>query len=159
MEVICAGFPKTGTKSLSAGLRELGYNVCDAMETTESGLSRFWWEYMQGHAGISSVIEAYAENGFTVNQDLPGNFYWEQLFEKSPNVKVILSVRDDEHTWFKSWVKFNREFSLQNGVFGLLHLESGIFGLKWRYNIKCGMFSNFEPRTGPLIPINNKKFR
>ena len=144
MEVICAGFPKTGTKSLSAGLRELGYNVCDAMETTESGLSRFWWEYMQGHAGISSVLDEYAANGFNVNQDLPGNFYWEQLFEKSPNAKVILSVRDDEHTWFNSWVKFNKEFSLQNGVFGLSHLESGICGLKWRYNIKCGTFQTIK---------------
>ena len=144
MEVICAGFPKTGTKSLSAGLRELGYKVCDAMETTESGLSRYWWDYMQGSAEISTVLEAYATNGFNVNQDLPGNFYWEQLFEKSPHSKVILSVRDSESAWFDSWVKFNREFSLQNGIFGLFHLESGIFGLKWRYNIKCGMFLQFK---------------
>jgi broad-specificity NMP kinase len=33
MEIICAGYPKTGTKSCSAALRKLGYNVADYTET------------------------------------------------------------------------------------------------------------------------------
>ena len=32
MKVICAGFPKTGTKSLAMALRELGYSVYDTEE-------------------------------------------------------------------------------------------------------------------------------
>ena len=55
-------------------------------------------------------------------------------------ISLILSVRDNENVWFKSWVKFNKEFSLQNGYLGLYHLESGLFGLNWRYNIKCGKY-------------------
>ena len=35
MKVICAGFPKTGSKSCSTALRLLGYNVADYMETAE----------------------------------------------------------------------------------------------------------------------------
>ena len=35
MKVICAGFPKTGSKSCSTALRQLGYNVADYMETAE----------------------------------------------------------------------------------------------------------------------------
>ena len=34
MKFICAGYPKTGTKSVSAALRQLGYNVADYIETT-----------------------------------------------------------------------------------------------------------------------------
>ena len=33
MEIICAGYPKTGTKSCTAALRTLGYNVADYPET------------------------------------------------------------------------------------------------------------------------------
>ena len=35
MEIICAGYPKTGSKSCSAALRILGYNVADYIETAE----------------------------------------------------------------------------------------------------------------------------
>ena len=33
MEIICAGFPKTASKSCSKALRKLGYNVADYIET------------------------------------------------------------------------------------------------------------------------------
>ena len=39
MKFICAGYPKTGSKSASVALRELGYNVADALETIEVSVS------------------------------------------------------------------------------------------------------------------------
>ena len=35
MKIVCAGLPKTGTKSCSSALRILGYNVADYIETVE----------------------------------------------------------------------------------------------------------------------------
>ena len=35
MKIICAGFPKTGSKSCSAALRVLGFKVADWLETAE----------------------------------------------------------------------------------------------------------------------------
>ena len=35
MKIICAGFPKTGSKSCSAALRILGFKVADWIETAE----------------------------------------------------------------------------------------------------------------------------
>ena len=35
MKIICAGYPKTGSKTCSNALRQLGYNVADYMETVE----------------------------------------------------------------------------------------------------------------------------
>ena len=35
MKIICAGYPKTGSKSCSAALRILGYKVADWLETAE----------------------------------------------------------------------------------------------------------------------------
>ena len=33
MKLICAGFPKTGSKSCSTALRKLGFTVADIIET------------------------------------------------------------------------------------------------------------------------------
>ena len=37
MKIICAGFPKTGTKSMASALRQLGYNVNDFPEHLHGG--------------------------------------------------------------------------------------------------------------------------
>ena len=49
MKFICAGYPKTGSKSCSAALRQLGYTVCDYVETTEY-IAPTWADYVDGHA-------------------------------------------------------------------------------------------------------------
>ena len=54
MEIVCAGFPKTGTKTCSTALRELGYKVADYIETIEF-LSHVWLEYMEGRVSIDQV--------------------------------------------------------------------------------------------------------
>lgn len=54
MKIICAGYPKTGSKSCSAALRILGYNVCDFMETLEFA-SEIWEKYFNGE--VSSKEE------------------------------------------------------------------------------------------------------
>jgi len=55
MEIICAGHWKTGSKSCSAALRELGYNVADAMETGEH-LATVWTDFINGMCSIEDVI-------------------------------------------------------------------------------------------------------
>ena len=37
MKIICVGFPKTGTKSMAAALRQLGYSVNDFPEHLQGG--------------------------------------------------------------------------------------------------------------------------
>ena len=41
MKLLCVGYPKTGSKSCSSALRELGYKVADFVETLEF-LSIVW---------------------------------------------------------------------------------------------------------------------
>ena len=55
MEIVCAGFPKTGTKSCSAALRHLGINVADYPESALF-LSDVWFDYFRGKATIERVI-------------------------------------------------------------------------------------------------------
>ena len=56
MEIICAGFPKTGSKSCSSALRELGYNVADFAETG-AYLTYQWTDFIDGKIQIEEVIE------------------------------------------------------------------------------------------------------
>ena len=55
MEIICAGFPKTGTKSCSSALRKLGYNVADTMENIQF-LMAIWRDYVTGQCSIEDVL-------------------------------------------------------------------------------------------------------
>lgn len=106
MKIICAGFPKTGSKSCSTALRHLGYNVADYMETAEF-LSGVWLDFYEGRASIQKVLAAYDEHGFDANQDLPGNMLWEELYDASPKgTKVILTIRESDEKWWKSWCGF-----------------------------------------------------
>ena len=84
MKIICAGFPKTGSKSCSSALRKLGYNVADYMETLEF-LSGTWLSYLRGEIGIDAVLAEYEKHGFDSNQDIPGNMLWEELYNASPS--------------------------------------------------------------------------
>lgn len=112
MKVLCAGFPKTGSKSCSSALRELGYNVADFKETLLY-LGPVWLQYMDGKCPIEDVLAEYERHGFDANQDMPSNFCWEAMFNAlSKDTKVILTVRDNEDKWFGSWCKFmTQEFT------------------------------------------------
>ena len=106
MKIICAGFPKTGSKSCSSALRHLGYNVADSMETAEF-LSIIWQSYLRGEASIDDVLAKYENFGFDSNQDIPGNYLWEDLYRAMPkDTKVILTVRDSDAVWWDSWCGF-----------------------------------------------------
>ena len=48
----------------------------------------------------------YQKHNFHANQDYPGNFMWEDLYNASPNAKVILTVRDSDEQFVNSWNKF-----------------------------------------------------
>jgi len=107
MEIICAGFPKTGTKSCTQALRELGYDVADLRETFDD-LMPTWKNYFEGAIEIEHVVRKYNELGYTVSQDWPSNMLWEELFHASPKSKVILTVRDSDEVWWNSLIRFLR---------------------------------------------------
>ena len=82
------------------------------------------------------MTEQYQKHGFQANQDIPGNLYWEDLFNASPNSKVILTVRDSEQAWKNSWTKFvNQEFGrVGNPAFWIFRklITWGMLGPKMR---------------------------
>jgi len=99
IEVIGAGFGRTGTMSLKVALEELGIGPCYHMielfghpEHVE-----LWEAASQGKA--VSWEELFS--GYRATTDWPACSFYEQLMEKYPDAKVILTVRDPDR-WYES---------------------------------------------------------
>ena len=99
MKIICAGYAKTGTKSITNALRYLGFTVFDWEEQTFDFLDH-WVDVFQN--GTKPDFRAVYQNA-DVCVDMPGTFFYEEILEAFPDCKVILSERDED-SWIKSYV-------------------------------------------------------
>lgn len=99
LDVIGAGFGRTGTLSLKMALEQLGFGPCHHMvevmahpETIE-----FWRRAAEGQK--IDWEEIYKDYRATV--DWPGCHFYKQLAAAYPQAKVVLSVRDPKK-WLES---------------------------------------------------------
>jgi len=102
MKIICAGFPKTGTKSMALALRELGYSVHDFEEHLVLHLDDFV-NYFEGKTDSGPLIHKFKHIDAVVDQ--PACLIWRTLLEHYPDAKVILTVRSSPDVWFDSCVR------------------------------------------------------
>ena len=99
MKVIGAGFGRTGTMSLKAALETLGFDPCYHMTEVfaHPEHTRFWISAWRGEpADWDGVLGEYE-----AAVDWPACTFYEDLMERNPGAKVILSVRDPER-WYES---------------------------------------------------------
>lgn len=99
VKVIGAGFGRTGTLSLKAALEELGFGPCYHMSELFEHPEhlRPWEAAAQGQPVDWNEVFA----GYQATVDWPGGAFYEELIEKYPHAKVILTVRDPER-WYES---------------------------------------------------------
>jgi hypothetical protein len=98
LEVIGAGFGRTGTMSLKVALEELGFGPCYHMsEVFENPEHVEGWE--AAREGRANWEEHF--RGYRATVDWPGAAFYEELMERYPEAKVILTVRDPER-WYES---------------------------------------------------------
>ena len=99
MKVIGAGFGRTGTASLQSALGELGFGPCYHMYEVfaNPGHADFWRAaWRGGPADWDGVL-----GGYEAAVDWPACTFYEELMERNPDAKVLLSVRDPER-WYES---------------------------------------------------------
>ena len=99
MKIICAGLAKTGTKSISKALRQLGFTVFDWEEQTFDFLDH-WVDVFQN--GAQPDVKRVYQNVDAV-VDMPAYFFWEEILKAFPDCKVILSEREED-SWLQSFV-------------------------------------------------------
>lgn len=99
LEVIGAGFGRTGTFSLKVALERLGFGPCHHMLALldKPDEVRLWRKAARGE----SVDWDEVYRGYRSTVDWPGARFWRELAEHYPAAKVILSTRDPEH-WYDS---------------------------------------------------------
>ena len=98
LEIIGAGFGRTGTLSLKRALEILGYGPCYHMEEIIMSPARAdqWVAVGRGKPQWDDIFE-----GYRATVDWPAATWWRELADHWPNAKVILSVRDADQ-WFDS---------------------------------------------------------
>jgi len=99
LDIIGAGFGRTGTTSLKLALQELGLGPCYHMHDvfTQEGHAQLWRDAQtNGDADWATLFD-----GYRAAVDWPPSFFWRQLVASYPNAKVILTVRDPDD-WYRS---------------------------------------------------------
>jgi hypothetical protein len=111
LEVIGAGFGRTGTTSLKAALEQLGFSKCHHMQEVPRAPKQvaFWQSLADGAEPASAHWEA-AFEGYRASCDWPSCTYWEDLARVYPEAKIILTVRDEER-WYQSCLETIYAFS------------------------------------------------
>ena len=99
LEIIGAGFGRTGTMSLKVALEELGFGPCYHM--TEVFANSKHVELWEAAARGEPLDWGEVFRNYRATVDWPGAAFYEELMERYPDAKVILTVRDPER-WYES---------------------------------------------------------
>lgn len=99
LEVIGAGFGRTGTLTLKTALEQLGFGPCHHMTEILGNQEQvpFWNRAADGEP--VDWDELYGSYRATV--DWPGCYFYAELADRYPRAKVILTTRDPER-WYNS---------------------------------------------------------
>lgn len=108
LEIIGAGFGRTGTDSLRAALTILGFGPCHHMYEIRDNPEKIepWHDHFCGGAPLDLDV---LFDGYRSQVDWPGAHLWRESAERYPDAKVILSVRDAEG-WYNSYSKTIKAF-------------------------------------------------
>lgn len=102
LQIIGAGYGRTGTFSLKHALEKLLDAPCYHMyEITQSEAQLCHWLDWAKHPESSPDWDAILD-GYAAAVDAPVCFFWEELMQRYPDAKVILTTRDPD-SWVRSF--------------------------------------------------------
>ena len=111
LEVIGAGFGRTGTLSMKAALEVLGYRPCyHYIEVQEpragynDGHLDAWAGFLQGRREMDWE---WLYRSYAATLDMPMCLFYRELMEVFPQAKVVLTLRDPDR-WYDSYYKLSR---------------------------------------------------
>jgi hypothetical protein len=99
LEVIGAGFGRTGTMSLKVALEELGFGPCYHMREVFAHPEHVELWRAATHGKPLDWERIFG--GYRATVDWPACTFYSELMERYPDAKVILTVRDPQR-WYES---------------------------------------------------------
>ena len=152
MKIVCAGMPKTGTKSLAKALRTLGYVVYDVEEHIMIHMEE-WSKILHTNQGPTFLSMYKNVDAVT---DLPPCLFYEEILADFPDAKVILSVRESEEAFRAS---LREQFQALQNTAAFLILSLSPLGRKFTKiltAVTAAGFGSLNPEAGV---IQRKKYR
>ena len=101
LQIIGAGFGRTGTTSLMQALNQLGLGPCYHMDEVLRDLDHKVAPWVAAAEGRPDWDATFA--GYNATCDWPSCSYWQPILTHYPNGKVILTTRSAE-SWYDSFV-------------------------------------------------------
>ena len=100
LRILGAGFGRTGTLSLKRALEIVGFGPCYHMATVVQNPQHaaLWVSAARGERADWRALL----HGFAAAVDWPVTMFWRDILRRSPNIRVILTVRDAA-TWYASF--------------------------------------------------------
>jgi len=156
LQVIGAGYGRTGTLSVKQALDELGFGPTYHMEEMFRHPShvRRWLDF----ADVGTTDWGSLFDGYESAVDFPASCAWQELAAEYPSAKVVLTVRDPDKWWtstattiyptrtmFPAWVKRLVPFTQRWLDMTDQLVWSGIFG--GRFEDRAHAMSVFEAHT------------
>ena len=127
IEVIGAGWGRTGTLSLKVALEQLGFDKCYHMkELIERPETVTFWEKLEQGKEID-WDELF--KGYKATVDHPSCNYYIQLMNHYPHAKVILTVREPEK-WYES--AFNTTYQISLALDQEMPAQQGVISTQWQ---------------------------
>jgi hypothetical protein len=103
LDIIGAGFGRTGTESMKRALEMLGFGPCYHMYEVAPHPGRYeHWLSVFDDGADPKWDETFA--GYRATVDWPGAHYWRELSDHYPEAKILLTVRSAE-SWYASMEK------------------------------------------------------
>ena len=102
LEVIGAGFGRTGTESMKQALEILGLGPCHHMREVMSNPAQLALWRAAARGELPDWDEAFA--GYRSAVDWPSAYFWREVSAHYPEAKVLLTVRSAE-SWYESMAR------------------------------------------------------
>lgn len=129
LEVIGAGWGRTGTESLKKALETLGFGKCyHAFELMKRPQDIIYWEQLQ--RGEKPDYEKLF-GGYNSSVDFPASIFYKEFLKQYPDAKVILTVRDKDK-WYESASKTILKFRKMPAGMSIAMKLGGIFSSNMR---------------------------
>lgn len=105
LQIIGAGFGRTGTMSTQSALNQIGYNCYHMKELAEKANKShidFWYNMVKKPKKSKQDWDKIFKN-YTATVDFPSSCVWQDLVKAYPEAKVILTLHPKgPEAWYKS---------------------------------------------------------
>jgi hypothetical protein len=128
LDVIGAGFGRTGTDSLREALEILDYHTHHMKEIIDKNLDdhlMLWLDHFKDGRPMSEIVDdLYTKPGYSAAVDFPTAAVWKKLAAIYPNAKIILTERESPEVW---WESASQTILVPGRIFRFLNKVSPFF--------------------------------